>query len=175
MTITMVRVVSAPITLMKDWPECRHSVFYLFQAIFHIRWLSLQWILVIGCFVLFQPTFWFGWHALAEGFCAKGFFIIRLAFCGLCSFAHLLFLLLSVGALCFFFFFSFCFCLLKWPLFSAWASVNHSFFTPWCFFFPCFPLCYSLLSAMHLGNQEMDSDAEDEVNHTLPTMCCPLR
>lgn len=175
MTITMVRVVSAPITLMKDWPECRHSVFYLFQAIFHIRWLSLQWILVIGCFVLFQPTFWFGWHAFGWGLLCKRLFyyqagILWLVF--ICSFAVFA---TECWRFMLFFFFSFCFCLLKWPLFSAWASVNHSFFTPWCFFFPCFPLCYSLLSAMHLGNQEMDSDAEDEVNHTLPTMCCPLR
>lgn len=71
---------------------------------------------------------------LAEGFCAKGFFIIRLAFCGLSSCA--------VFAECCRFMLSFCvqffFRLLKWLLFWAWASVSHSFFTPWCFFSPCF-------------------------------------
>lgn len=38
---------------------------------------------------------------------------------------------------------------------------------------PAFPLCYTLVSAMHPGNQEAESDAEDEVKHTLPTMRSP--
>lgn len=171
----MVRVVSAPITLIDErlWPECRHCVFYLFKAFFYIYWLSLQWILAIGCFVLFLPPFSFGWHAFGWGLLCKRLFYYQAGFLWLefmCCFCWVLPLYAFI--LCLFSFFR----LLKWLLFWAWASVNHSFFTPWLFLFPLlFPLCYSPVSAMHLGNQEMESDAEDEVNHTLPTMCCPLR
>lgn len=135
-----VRVVSAPITLMRwkteeDFGQTAATVsFICLKLLFYIYRLSLQWILAIGCFISFLPTFWFGWHAYwLRASVQKAFMTIRLAFCGLIC-------CLRVGA-----FFYFCVCsvflfffshLLKRLLFWAWASVNHSFFIPWCFFSP---------------------------------------
>lgn len=53
------------------------------------------------------------------------------------------------------------------------ASVNHSFFShPDVSFPPAFLYVTPPFPPMHLGNQEMESDAEDEVNRTLPTPSC---
>lgn len=160
---------------MKDrerlWPNCRHCVFYLFKA-------SLLHILVIfavdSCHWLFNfvPTYLLIWMLLAEGFRATDFFlIIRLAFCG--SFAVFAtecwrFILFCVCLVCFFIRLS--------GLSSEFELLSITPFShPDVSFPPAFHYVTTPVSAMHLGNQEMESDAEDEVNHTLPTMCCPLR
>lgn len=96
----------------------------------------------------------------------------------------MLFLLLSVGALYFFFFFllfalSFFFPFAEFAKVASllsWSFCQSLLFHTLMFLFPLLSIMLlPLYSAMHLGNQEMESDAEDEVNHTLPTMCCPLR
>ena len=102
---------------MKDggrlWPNCRHCVFYLFKAsLLHIHRLSLQWILAIGCFISFLPTFWFGWHAYwLRASVQKAFMTLRLAFCGLicCLRVGAFFLFLCLFSLFGFFFFVFFF------------------------------------------------------------------
>lgn len=146
------------------WPECRHRVFYLFKIFFDMTLIVFA---VNSCHWLFRsvPIQRLIWPdlLLAEGFCAlaSGFlwlaFICCLWLSALC--ALILLLILS---------------LLQWPLCWAPASVNHSLFSHHVSFPPAFHYVTPPVSAMHLGNQEMESDAEDEVNHTNPTMCCPL-
>lgn len=125
---------------MKDrerlWPNCRHCVFYLFKTLSVIFAVdSRHWLFhyVPTCLLIW--CFWLRVSVLL---------IIRLAFCRLTSFAVFCYWVLAFYALvwcCLIFLF---FCLLKWLLFWVWAFVDHSFFTPWCFFPPpCFPLCYS--------------------------------
>ena len=162
---------------MKDrerlWPNCRHCVFYLFKASLYVNRLSMQWILVIGCFILFLPTFWFGWHAFGWGL----FLIIKLAFCGLSLFAVFAaecwrFILFGVRFVCVFFYFLFA----KVASLLSWSFCQSLLFHTLMFLFPLLSIMLlPPVSAMHLGNQEMESDAEDEVNHTLPTICFPLR
>lgn len=107
--------------------------------------------------------------------CVQWFLVIRLAFRGFI-------LLLNVGALCsfffllglFLFFWFLLFPLLKW-LSSELELLSITPFSPPVSFPPAFHYVTPPVPAMHLGNQETESDAEDEVNHTLPTLCCPLR
>lgn len=75
----------------------------------------------------------------------------------------------SVYLLYFFFFLLFEW-LLLWSLSFCKSLLFHTLMFP---FPPAFPLCYTPVSAMHPGNQDMESDAEDEVNHTLPTVASP--
>lgn len=142
-----VRVVSAPITLMRwkteeDFGQTAATVsFICLKLLFYIYRLSLQWILAIGCFISFLPTFWFGWHAYwLRASVQKAFMTIRLAFCGLIC-------CLRVGA-----FFYFCVCSVFLVFFLICLSGFSSelellsitpFSHPDVSFPPCFPLCYS--------------------------------
>lgn len=171
----MVRVVSAPDRWKTErlWPNCRHCVFYLFKASLCVYRLHLQWILVIGCFILFLLAFWFGCF-LAEGLCAMVFSYQAgfswLHFAAECWRFMLFFFLFGL-----FLFFGFLlFPLLKW-LSSELELLSITPFSPPVSFPPAFHYVTPPVPAMHLGNQETESDAEDEVNHTLPTLCCPLR
>lgn len=133
----MVRVVSAPITLIDErlWPECRHCVFYLFKAFFYIYWLSLQWILAIGCFVLFLPPFSFGWHAFGWGLLCKRLFYYQAGFLWLefmCCFCWVLPLYAFILCL-----FSFFVCLSGFSSELELLSIT-PFSHPDCFFSPCF-------------------------------------
>lgn len=135
-----VRVVSAPITLMRWKTEedfgqtaatvsfiCLKLLFLHISVIFAVD--SRHWLFH------FVPTYLLIWMTclLAEGFCAKGFYDYKAGFLWL----DLLFACWRLFLfLCLFSLFVFFSHLLKRLLFWAWASVNHSFFTPWCFFSP---------------------------------------
>lgn len=76
----------------------------------------------------------------------------------------------------------FLFCVRFYFVWFCWSGFTSAFkllsITPFSLpdvsFPPAFHYVTPPVSAMHLGNQESESDAEDEVNHTFPTMCCPL-
>lgn len=142
--ILMVRVVWAPITLIDERlrPNCRHCVFYLFSASLFIKPVifavdSRHWLF---CFV---PFYHLLWHASGWGL-----FEYQAGVLWLDSFAVFASECRRFAFFCcrVFFFFFLLLCLLSFALSASLpkASVDHSFFTPWCFFSPpCFPLCYS--------------------------------
>lgn len=156
---------------MKDrerlWPNC---VFYLFKSFSLCKSVIYA---VDSCHWLF--SFWFGWHAFGWGLLVqKAFFsdyqagFLWLEF--MCCFCCWVLALYT-------FYFGVCFvcvsvCLLKWLL--ELLSI-----TPFSHPDVSFPPLLSIMllppvSAMHLGNQEMESDAEDEVkphppHHLLPS------
>lgn len=94
----------------------------------------------------------------------------------------LLFLQMSAGAFFFLFLLVFGLFYFSFAEFAkvasllSWSFCQSLLFHTLMFLFPLLSIMLLLppVSAMHLGNQEMDSDVEDEVNHTLPTMCYPL-
>lgn len=107
-----------------------------------------------GCRLFHSVPFDLGDMLLAEGDGASGFFWL-----------HLLLLLLRRR-----------FILLFTPRLSGFASELRSitpFFHTLMFLFPpAFLYVTPPFPPMHLGNQEMESDAEDEVNRTRPTPSC---
>lgn len=148
----MVRVLSAPNNTdrwktEKDFGQTAATVsFICLKLLFYICRLSLQWILAIGCFILFHliwtTCFWLRAFVLFFFDYQAGFlWLVHLLF-----FECWRFLLFYFYFWCLFLVFLF-FCL------SGFSSVNHFLFHTLMFLFPpsCFPLCYSPpVSAMHL-------------------------
>lgn len=132
----MVRVVSAPDRWKTErlWPNCRHCVFYLFKASLCVYRLHLQWILVIGCFILFLLAFWFGCF-LAEGLCAM-VFSYQAGFSWLHFAAECWrFMLFFFFCLVCFYFLGFCFFLCLSGSLLSWSFCQSLLFHP-LFLFP---------------------------------------